>query len=194
MATPAMRLEAIRLVGILRSLTYPEVRTAISGLSPAGQPGLRLRLAAGRRPAIGHWEPQRQATELGARALVVTAGLHPVAADGHRAPAGGVGLAVVDEEQPLSSFAHGRSRPGSAPGERVPGQHRLRTASARSGWTLKSRGHPAARDGLICSSTPSQRRGQHARGLLTAHDRLERLPDLDDVPPFRFGAQAAETG
>lgn len=34
-ATPAMRLEAIRLVGILRSLTYPEVRTAISGLSPA---------------------------------------------------------------------------------------------------------------------------------------------------------------
>lgn len=34
-ATPAMRLEAIRLVGILRSLTYPEVRTATSGLSPA---------------------------------------------------------------------------------------------------------------------------------------------------------------
>jgi AcrR family transcriptional regulator len=34
-AMPAMRLEAIRLVGILRSLTYPEVRTAISGLSPA---------------------------------------------------------------------------------------------------------------------------------------------------------------
>jgi AcrR family transcriptional regulator len=32
---PAMRLEAIRLVGILRSLTYPEVRTAIAGLSPA---------------------------------------------------------------------------------------------------------------------------------------------------------------
>lgn len=31
---PAMRLEAIRLVGILRSLTYPEVRTAIAGLSP----------------------------------------------------------------------------------------------------------------------------------------------------------------
>jgi AcrR family transcriptional regulator len=34
-ATPAMRLKAIRLVGILRSLTYPEVRTAIAGLSPA---------------------------------------------------------------------------------------------------------------------------------------------------------------
>jgi AcrR family transcriptional regulator len=32
--TPAMRLEAIRLVGILRSLTFPEVRTAIAGLSP----------------------------------------------------------------------------------------------------------------------------------------------------------------
>jgi AcrR family transcriptional regulator len=32
--TPGMRLEAIRLVGILRSLTYPEVRTAIAGLSP----------------------------------------------------------------------------------------------------------------------------------------------------------------
>jgi AcrR family transcriptional regulator len=32
--TPDMRLEAIRLVGILRSLTYPEVRTAIAGLSP----------------------------------------------------------------------------------------------------------------------------------------------------------------
>jgi AcrR family transcriptional regulator len=33
--TPAMRLEAIRLVGILRSLTYPEVRSAIAGLSSA---------------------------------------------------------------------------------------------------------------------------------------------------------------
>jgi hypothetical protein len=33
-AAPAMRLEAIRLVGILRSLTYPEVRTAIAGLPP----------------------------------------------------------------------------------------------------------------------------------------------------------------
>jgi AcrR family transcriptional regulator len=31
---PAMRLEAIRVVGILRSLTYPEVRAAIAGLSP----------------------------------------------------------------------------------------------------------------------------------------------------------------
>jgi AcrR family transcriptional regulator len=31
---PVMRLEAIRLVGILRSLTYPEVRAAIAGLSP----------------------------------------------------------------------------------------------------------------------------------------------------------------
>jgi AcrR family transcriptional regulator len=34
-ATPAMRLEAIRLIGVLRSLTYPEVRTAIAGLTPA---------------------------------------------------------------------------------------------------------------------------------------------------------------
>ncbi|HEY1616468.1 MAG TPA: helix-turn-helix domain-containing protein [Streptosporangiaceae bacterium] len=33
-AAPAMRLEAIRLVGVLRSLTYPEVRTAIAGLAP----------------------------------------------------------------------------------------------------------------------------------------------------------------
>jgi AcrR family transcriptional regulator len=33
-ATPAMRLEAIRIVGILRSLTYPEMRNAIAGLSP----------------------------------------------------------------------------------------------------------------------------------------------------------------
>jgi AcrR family transcriptional regulator len=32
--TPAMRLEAIRLVGILRSLTYPELRTAMAGLTP----------------------------------------------------------------------------------------------------------------------------------------------------------------
>jgi AcrR family transcriptional regulator len=30
---PATRLEAIRLVGILRSLTYPEVRAAVAGLS-----------------------------------------------------------------------------------------------------------------------------------------------------------------
>jgi AcrR family transcriptional regulator len=33
--TPATRLEAIGLVGILRSLTSPELRAAISGLSPA---------------------------------------------------------------------------------------------------------------------------------------------------------------
>lgn len=32
--TPAMRLQAISIVGILRSLTYPEVRDAIAGLSP----------------------------------------------------------------------------------------------------------------------------------------------------------------
>lgn len=32
--TPAMRLQAIGLVGILRSLTSPEVRTAIAGLPP----------------------------------------------------------------------------------------------------------------------------------------------------------------
>jgi AcrR family transcriptional regulator len=33
-ATPAMRLQAIQIVGILRSLTYPEVHAAIMGLSP----------------------------------------------------------------------------------------------------------------------------------------------------------------
>ncbi len=32
--TPAMRLQAIQIAGILRSLTYPEVRAAIAGLSP----------------------------------------------------------------------------------------------------------------------------------------------------------------
>jgi AcrR family transcriptional regulator len=32
--SPAMRLEAIRLVGILRTLTSPELRAAIAGLSP----------------------------------------------------------------------------------------------------------------------------------------------------------------
>lgn len=37
---------------------------------------------------------------LGARASIVAAGLHPVAADRHRTPAGGVGLAAVDQEQP----------------------------------------------------------------------------------------------
>lgn len=34
-ATPALRLEAIQIVGILRTLTAPEIRTAIAGLSPA---------------------------------------------------------------------------------------------------------------------------------------------------------------
>jgi AcrR family transcriptional regulator len=32
--TPAMRLQAIQVVGILRTLTYPEVHAAIAGLSP----------------------------------------------------------------------------------------------------------------------------------------------------------------
>ena len=32
--TPAMRLQAIQIVGILRSLTSPEVRAAVAGLSP----------------------------------------------------------------------------------------------------------------------------------------------------------------
>jgi hypothetical protein len=34
------------------------------------------------------------------RAPIVSAGLHPVAADGHRAPPRRVGLAPVDQEQP----------------------------------------------------------------------------------------------
>lgn len=33
-ATPAMRLQAIGLTGILRTVTSPEIRTAIAGLSP----------------------------------------------------------------------------------------------------------------------------------------------------------------
>ena len=33
---PAIRLQAIQIVGILRALTYPEIHTAITGLSPAG--------------------------------------------------------------------------------------------------------------------------------------------------------------
>ncbi len=33
-ATPAMRLQAIGMVGILRSLTYPELHAAIAGLPP----------------------------------------------------------------------------------------------------------------------------------------------------------------
>jgi len=49
--TPAMRLEAIRLVGMLRTLTYPEMRTAVAGLPPAeGLAYVRgWLLAAGRR-------------------------------------------------------------------------------------------------------------------------------------------------
>ncbi len=35
MPTPATRLDAIQIVGILRALTYPEMRAAIAGLSPS---------------------------------------------------------------------------------------------------------------------------------------------------------------
>lgn len=35
-ATPATRLQAIELVGLLRTLTSPELRSAIAGLSPSG--------------------------------------------------------------------------------------------------------------------------------------------------------------
>ena len=46
--------------------------------------------------------------------LVVAAGFHPIAADCHRAPSGGVAFGAVDEEQMAFVVAHGRSRPGSA--------------------------------------------------------------------------------
>src|ERR1700683_5511055 len=57
----------------------------------------------------------------GLGALVGPAGLHPVAADGHRAPAGRVGLAAVDEEQ-AAFVIRARAQPaGAAAGQGVPG-------------------------------------------------------------------------
>ena len=39
-----------------------------------------------------------------------------------------------------------------------------------------------------------QHRGQHVRRLRTAHYRLQQLPDLHHLLPFRLGAQAAGAG
>jgi AcrR family transcriptional regulator len=61
--TPAMRLQAIQIIGILRTLTYPEVRAAVAGLSPQASLAYVCDwlLAAGQ--ATG--EPQRAAADPG---------------------------------------------------------------------------------------------------------------------------------
>src|SRR5215468_5486937 len=51
--------------------------------------------------------------------LVVPAGLHPVAARGHRAPAGRVGPAVVDEEQAAFIVRARAQPPGVVSRERI---------------------------------------------------------------------------
>ena len=106
-----------------------------------------------------------------ARSSVVPTRLHAVAADGHRAPAGGVRLAAVDEEPPAFRV---RARPepaGAGDPQRVPGQHGAR----------RPLGPPST---ARCQSMPSRRRGgrratgsrkaQRCRRLLTAHDVLQR--------------------
>jgi NAD(P)-dependent dehydrogenase (short-subunit alcohol dehydrogenase family) len=53
----------------------------------------------------------------------MTAGLQPVAADSHRAPAGHAGVAVVDEKQPAFVVRARAQPPGAVPGQRTPGQY-----------------------------------------------------------------------
>src|SRR3984957_9730591 len=112
--------------------------------------------------------------------LVVAAGLHPVAAHGHRAPAGGAGLAAINEEQPALVVRARPQPPRAVLGQRVPYQHgpqgqftfgrdgeRPADLSVRHGWR---------------AGYPPQRRGEGVRRLLTAHHRLQHLPYVHHVP------------
>jgi len=56
--TPATRLQAIGLVGILRSLTSPELRAAISGLPPADSLAYVSAWLLAAAQAIGNGAPQ----------------------------------------------------------------------------------------------------------------------------------------
>jgi hypothetical protein len=57
-----------------------------------------------------------------ARALIVPAGFHPVAAYRHRAPPRCVGLAVVDQEQAAFIVRARTQPPGALLGQSVPGE------------------------------------------------------------------------
>src|ERR1044072_8590575 len=111
----------------------------------------------------------------------MTAGLHPVAADGHRAPPGGVGLAAVYEEQ--AAFVVGaRAQPSRAPpGQRVPGQD---GADGQFAFWGHAEGPPdpavvEGRDGGYAREF----RREHGGGVLAAYDRLQRLADPPNGPP-----------
>src|SRR5690554_3529667 len=106
-----------------RNFTDPGARVAPSNVTqparwakpPTGrvQPVRQLLLDGGgaraRAGAGGAGARARAPAELGLRlalaALVVAPRLHPVAAHGHRAPLGAVGVAAVDEEQPALGVA-----------------------------------------------------------------------------------------
>ena len=121
----------------------------------------------------------------------MTAGLHPVAADGHRAPPGGVGLAAIDEEQ--AAFVVGaRAQPSRAlPGQRVPGQDGA-DGQLAVGGDAEGPADPAVVDGRD-GGHALQFRLEHG-GPLAAHDRLQRLADPQHVPQFGLGAATAGGG
>jgi len=122
----------------------------------------------------------------------VAAGFHPVAADGHRAPSGGVVLGTVDKEQ--AAFVVGaRAQPsGALLGQGVPGQDGTDREPAFRG-DAEGPGDLAVRYVRDARCVP-QERGQNGRRLFTADHRLKRGPDPQHLPQFLVGAGAPDAG
>jgi hypothetical protein len=122
------------------------------------------------------------------RSLVVTPSLHPVAADGHRAPAGPVGRAPVDQEQTALVV---RARPqaaGTVADDRVPGQnraHRQQTLGPDSECPRE----------LIVNvwhvADSTEEGTERRRGFVAADDALQRSSGSPQVCQLGSAAKAA---
>ena len=120
----------------------------------------------------------------GVRTAIVPPGLHPVAADGHRAPPRGVGLAPVDQEQPALGVRTWPKAPWTRYPQGIPRQHRpdrARRYVARLDppiQSVRSRDRPQ-RD-------PGEELLESSRPRLTAHHLVQHRPDFDERRRLRL--------
>ena len=115
----------------------------------------------------------------GVRTPVVPSGLHPVAADGHRTPPRGVGLAAVDQEQPALGV---RTRPQAARDWRSAGHPTpappVTAPRVRRPTSIRQSNPSAPATGR--SATAGDERLEGRRPRLTSHHLLQDRPDLDE--------------
>ena len=125
----------------------------------------------------------------GARSGVVAAGLHAVAADGHGAPAGAVGVTAVQQEEPAVGVGAGAQPAGGLAAQFVPGQN---GTHGEAGVVVRDElpvqgvlAHPRHAVGSL------QHLGEAGGGGPAAYDVVQQVAGAQDTAQFRGGAGAA---